>query len=353
MMQAWLRSVARGRSSAQDLDYAQARQAAAAVVEGVATPAQIGALLTALRLKSETPEELRAFVDVLREHILRLPLDPALAARCVDVALTAEGRESFIAGVGANLLCALGGLPLFMHGALPLPPRRGIANHEILAEAGLGPAPDPAAAAEDLARFNIAFADDEMLCPPLRDLRPIRAELGLRTVLHLAARLGNAAGSRQLLLGVPHPAALQRLRSLGAGAGFERLVAVLGNDGSADLPTHKPASVLLFEDGQARMLDLDAQDLGLQAPLRRAPDAAAQRSRLAMVLSGEHYPQVEAERKAVLFNAACRLWLFGRALSLADGYEQALELLQSGRALTLLFKWAKARPAQALPGGAR
>jgi anthranilate phosphoribosyltransferase len=252
MMQAWLRSVARGRSSAQDLPYGEAVQAAVQVVERRASDAQIGALLVALRLKSETPEELRAFVDVLRDRCLRLPLDPALAARSVDVALTAEGRESFIAGVAANILCALGGLPLFMHGALPLPPRRGLSNHEILADAGLAPAASPAEAAEDLARFNIAFADDEMLCPPLAGLRPLRAELGLRTVLHLAARMSNAAGSRQVLLGVPHPAALQRLRSLGAGAGFERLVAVLGNEGGADLPTHKPASVLVFESGEAR-----------------------------------------------------------------------------------------------------
>jgi anthranilate phosphoribosyltransferase len=66
-----------------------------------------------------------------------------------------------------------------------------------------------------------------------------------------------------------------------------------------------------------------------------------QRGRLAQVLGGEASQLVENERRQVLWNTACRLWFFGQALSLGEGLEQAQELLRSGRALTLLMKWAR------------
>lgn len=345
-MKAWLREVARGRTSARDLPAEHAQAAAAELLDGRATDAQVGAFLVALRLKSETAGELRAFVEELRRQTQRIPLAPELAARAVDCALSHEGRDSFMGGLAASLLCSLAGLPMMLHGARPLPPRAGLGTQDVLDALGLPPTAGVEDAGDDLQRFGIAYADDEALCPPLARLRPVREQLGLRTVLHLAGRLCNPAGAQQVLLGLPHPSALERMKALGAGAGYGRLVAVLGNEGSFDLPTHKSAQVLVFEGGASRVLELNAQELGLQAPLRRGLSLEEQRSRLNLVLSGEDYPQIEAERRLVLWNSACYLWLFGRAVSLGEGYEMALELLRSGRGLTQLFKWVKARPAK-------
>jgi anthranilate phosphoribosyltransferase len=343
-MKRWLQELARGKTGARDLSYDEALSAASQLLDGLASEAQMGALLTALRLKSETPEELAAFIQALRQRAQPLALESAPAAKTVAVAGGSEGRESFNASLGASLLCAQAGLPMLLLAAEPLPPREGVGQAALLRSFGLqrGLADEPAQAVEDLQRFNLGLLDSEAWCPALGALRRLRQDLGVRTVLHAAERFLKPLGAAQLLVGVQNAPALERARALGARLGAERVMVVQGLDGSEDLPTHRPAQALLIESGVARSLSLDAAELGLSSPPRRGLSLEEQRGRLAQVLGGEGSQLVEAERRQVLWNTAVRLWAFGRALSLGEGLELAEELLRSGKGLTLLLRWARA-----------
>ncbi len=342
-MKQWLHELARGKTGARDLTFDEAFQAACALLDGDASEAQSGAFLTALRLKSETPDELAAFVLALRLRSSALELSPDLKSKAVAVACGSQGRDSFNASLGASLLCSLAGLPTLLQSCEPLPPRQGIGLAALLRSLNIerGPMDEPIQGMDDLLKLGLAYVDSESWCPVLGRLRRIRQELGVRTVLHSAERFLKPLGCTQLLVGVQNAPALDRVRHLAGRLGAERVVAVQGSDGSDDLPIHRPAQAVLIESGQVRGLTLDAADLGLQGPIKRGLTLEEQRGRLAQVLGGEAGHAVENERKQVLWNTACRLWLFGRALSLGEGLEQAQDLLRSGRGLTLLMKWAR------------
>jgi anthranilate phosphoribosyltransferase len=342
-MKRWLQELARGKTGARDLNFEEANAAAAELLDGGASEAQAGAFLTALRLKSETPDELAAFILALRLRSSRTELDAEWKERAVVVAGGSEGRDSFNASLGASLLCTLAGMKMLLQSCEPLPPLQGVGLGALLRSLGVqrGPADEPLMAMDDLQHLGLGYLDSETWCPVLADLRRLRGELGVRTVLHSAERFLKPLGCKQLLVGVQNAPALERVRTLAGRLGAERVVAVQGLDGSEDLPIHRAAQVVLIENGQARTLTLDAGDLGLQGGLKRGLSLDEQRGRLAQVLGGEASHLVDNERKQVLWNTACRLWFFGQALSLGEGLEQAQELLRSGRGLTLLMKWAR------------
>ena len=341
-----LKLLARGRTGSRDLPYDDAADMAGAILDGTASEAQTAAALTALRLKPETAVELDAFISALRQRTQAVTLPAALRARSVVVAGGPEGRESFNASLGASLLCSLAGMPTLIQGSEPMPPREGSGVSQLLGAFGVqrGATEEPELAASELQRLGIAYLDTESWCPSLGRLRRLRSELGFRTVLHLAERFLQPLGADQLMVGLPHVPALERVRSLAGSLGQTRVVAVVGLDGSEDLPTHKPVQISVLEGGLVRELSLDAADLGLAAQPRRGLSLAQQRACIAAVLGGEAGAEVEVERRQVLWNTACRLWLFGQALSLGEGLEQAQDLLQTGKGLTLLLRWARSQP---------
>ncbi len=217
-MKYWLQELARGKTGAKDLDYEQALEVAGQLLDGHASEAQAGAVLTALRLKSETPDELAAFIQALRLRSsgVALPLD--WQAKTVTVAGGSEGRDSFNASLGASLLCALAGLPMLLQAAEPLPPRQGVGQGALLRSLGVerGPLDEPVQAMDDLQRFGIAYLDTEAWCPALGRLRRVRGELGVRTVLHAAERFLKPLAGTQFLIGVQNAPALERV--MGASA---------------------------------------------------------------------------------------------------------------------------------------
>ena len=340
-MKRWLQELARGKTGARDLAFEEAMEAAAVLLDGGASEAQAGAFLTALRLKSETPDELAAFILALRQRSSAAEMGSDWTG--VVVACGSEGRDSFNASLAASLLCSLAGLPMLLQSCEPLPPRQGVGLGALLRSLGIerGPADEPVQSMDDLQRLGLGYLDSEAWCPALGRLRRLRDELGVRTVLHSAERFLKPLGGSQMLVGVQNAPALDRVKTLAGRLGAERVVAVQGLDGTEDLPIHRVAQVVLIENGFSRSLTLDANDLGLQGSIKRGLSLEEQRGRLAQVLGGEASSLVDNERKQVLWNTACRLWLFGRALSLGEGLEQAQELLRSGRGLTLLMKWAR------------
>lgn len=98
-MQQWIKEVARGKRGARDLTYEEARQAAEAIVTGNASPAQTAALLIAERIKTESPEELFAFTEALRNSSESLSLSRAVKEAVIDFAGPYTGRHSFLATI--------------------------------------------------------------------------------------------------------------------------------------------------------------------------------------------------------------------------------------------------------------
>jgi len=340
----FIKEVGRGKEGARDLTLEEASEAAAMILDGRSSDAQTAAFLMAVRVKGEAPQEISAFAEALRQQTRRISVDPAQLPAVLDCAGPHDGRKGFAATIPVSILCAGVGIPILLHSSPTLPPKLGCSLEDILQAAGYSAPTTPQEVGEDLRRRKVAYYSAEILCPPLARLRRLREDMGVRTLLNTAEKLLNNAGARQMLVGVNHQSAVDRLSAMPLPEGVDRLVIVQGLDGSEDLPVHKvSAAFVMNRDRRSRRHVLDPSTYKLNAELRRDYSAAQQAEIIERVLSGEDHPSIVIERNLVLYNAAFRMWMFGARESLTDGLQEALELLKSGRCLTRYIAWVRRR----------
>ncbi|MGH7442256.1 MAG: anthranilate phosphoribosyltransferase [bacterium] len=341
----FIKEVGRGKNGARDLTVEEALEAAGLVLDGASSEAQTAALLMAIRVKGEAPQEIEAFARALRARTRRVPVDPACLPNLLDCAGPHDGRKGFAATLPVSVLCAAAGIPVLLHASPTLPPKLGSSLEDVLRCAGYSAPADPSETARDLGRRSIAYFSAETFCPPLARLRRLREDIGVRSLFNSAEKLLNAAGARRLLVGVNHGSALERLSAVPLPEGVDRLVIVQGLDGSEDLPVHKVSSAfVLNRERRARRLVMDPGPYKLHAPLRQDYSLTEQAELIERVLSGEDHPALVVERNLVLYNAAFRLWIFGGRETLNEGLQEATELLKSGQCLTRYIAWVRRRP---------
>ncbi|MEK4359266.1 anthranilate phosphoribosyltransferase [Paenibacillus sp. FSL M7-1455] len=334
MMNRWLKEVARGKRGARDLAYEEALQAAEAILEMKATPAQIGAFLIAQRVKEESVEELAAFVEACRKHAARAPLQQG-----IDCAAPYDGRRtSFMSGLAVAFVLAAAGLPATLHGADPLPPKWGVTLPDVLAAAGIPRASLAKSRCIAAAReTGVLVVHAEDWCPPLKSLRPIREELGMRTVLNTAEKFADYGCSAYLTFGVFHSTMFDRIGRLTSRLGYRKGMVVQGSEGSDDLYIHRPTRICRIENGETCLQMIDPETYGLDTPLpERSWTAAEQAAATEQALQNAGHI---AFIHQVLLNGAVRLHLAGRADSIEEGIYACKALLESGRPWALYRRW--------------
>ncbi len=340
-----LKEVGRGKRGARDLGYDEALLASHAILELKATPAQIGAFFIAERIKMESVEEIEAFVAVCRKHAYREPIQQGL-----DCAGPYDGRKkSFYATFPTAFLLAAAGLPITLHGAASLPPKWGITLHDMLKEAGI----DAERLSKDqivqaAAGTGVLYVPTEEWCPPLKALRSIRIELGMRTVLNTAEKLIDFAHSPYLIFGVYHNTVFERMAKLAGNLQYKKALIVQGAEGSEDLFIERPTRTYFVENGESHLSMIDPDAYGLETPLPEVDWTATEQLRVSeSVLQGSGHL---AFVNQVLLNAAVRLQLAEKADSVEEGLYICKALLDSGAAWELYRKWQSAmRSEAALP----
>ncbi|THF82759.1 anthranilate phosphoribosyltransferase [Cohnella fermenti] len=332
-----LKEVARGKRGARDLVLDEALEAAEAILTLQATPAQIGAFFIAERIKMESVDELEAFVRVVRKYATRLPIQEGL-----DCAGPYDGRKSsFYATFPTAFVLAAAGVPVTLHGAPSLPPKWGIGLHDVIRAAGVDPDRLDAEKAALAAReAGVVYIPTEQWCPPLRELRSIREELGMRTILNSAEKLIDFTHSPYLVFGVYHNTVFDRLSRLIIKLGYRKALVIQGAEGSEDLFIDRPTRAYVVDDGQFHLRIYDPETMGLDTPMPEKEWTPAEQAAVAeSVLRGE---ADMAFANQVLFNAAARLELAGRVGSLEEGLYTCKALIDSGAALAVYNSWKNA-----------
>lgn len=338
-MRQWLKEVARGKRGARDLTLEEAREAARLLVNREATPAQIGAFLVAERIKMESADEIQAFVEALRAAA---GTDGTVQDGAgIDCAGPYAGRRhAFHASFAAAFLLAEAGLPVTLHGAKPLPPKFGTTLHGLLQALGIDPD------AVSLERFDraaretgVRYAPAERLCPPLANLRPIREQLGVRTVLNTAEKLVNYGGSPFVALGIFHHTVVKNLSLVLSRIGYRRAAIVQGVEGSEDLFLDRPTSIWLVEGETVERRILDPEDYGMKREVPKpewTDDLQAETA--VQVLKGEA-EGVYAD--FTVLNAAFRMQLTGLVGTMEEGIEKSRQLLASMKPFERFLRWKK------------
>lgn len=312
----------------ESLTQAEAYQTLTEIMEGQATEAQIGALLVALRMKGETPEEVAGFAQAMREHALGVT---CRAGCLVDTCGTGgDGVDTFNISTAAAFVAAGAGVTVAKHGNRAVSSQCGSAD--VLLALGVSIDLGPEQIARCLDEVGIGFLFAPRLHPAMRYAAGPRRELGLRTVFNILGPLTNPAGAKRQLLGTYSGATARLMAEALNNLGAERALVVHGLDGLDEISTTAPTRVFEVQAGAVREFTWTPADFGV--PLARLEDLRggdAQRcaALLRAVLSGEPGPA----RDIVLVNAAAVILVAADSLDRGQALEQAAQSVDSGAAL--------------------
>jgi len=303
--------------SGRGLDAASARAVMDRIMEGEASPAQIGGLIAALRTKGETVDELTGMVESMRAHAtpVRLSID------AVDTCGTGgDGAGTFNISTAAAIVVRGCGIPVAKHGNRASSSQCGSAD---VFEALGVPLDLPARAVEDcLKRCGIGFLFAPTFHPAMRHAAAPRKELGVRTAFNFLGPLANPARVKRQALGVANAATAAKMVQVLSALGHERALVFYSDDGLDELSTVADSHVFELRDGLISEHTVDPGSLGLpRADPADLKGGNAERNAeiIRRVLDGQAGPQ----RDVVLLNAAAGLVAAGRVHDLAPGIELA------------------------------
>lgn len=313
----------------ETLSAAEAEAAFGIVMDGQATPAQIGGMLMAMRTRGETVPELTGVVTALRKRMARVEAPPG----AIDVCGTGgDGAASLNISTAVTFVLAACGVPVAKHGNKALSSRSGGAD--VLTALGIGIEPPPDQLADILRQVGCVFLFAPRHHPALRHAASTRVELGTRTIFNLTGPLANPAGVTRQLMGVYdkkwlYPVA-ETLRDLGSEA-----VWVVHGCGMDELVLEGENDVVSLQNGTIRGFTITAVDAGLSpspASSLKGGDAAYNAAALLALLRGE----TGAYRDTVLLNAAAALVMAGRVQTLPQGVAHAAQMIDDGVAMAVL-----------------
>lgn len=309
----------------------EAATAIGQVMSGEATPAQIAALIIALRAKGETVSEVVGAARTMRALATPVPHSRPLVA---DTAGTGGGRtQTFNISTTAAFVIAAAGLPVAKHGNRSYTSRSGSAC--VLEALGANLELTPAQTGQALDELGIGFLFAPLLHGAMRHAASVRREVGVHTIFNYLGPLTNPAGAQVQLVGVFAPELVPKLAAALSELGTTAALVVHGDGGIDELSISGPSLVAEVRGGTVREYEVTPEQAGLQRqslaalkPGSPADNAAVTRR----VLSGEPGPA----RDIVLLNAAVPLYLAGMASDLREGVALAAQAIDSGAALDRL-----------------
>ena len=309
-----------------------------AIMRGEVSPMLTAAILTGLRVKKETVDEIAGAATVLRECSRKV--DVADRSHLVDIVGTGgDGAHTFNISTTAMFVAAAAGARVAKHGNRSVSSKSGSAD--VLEALGARIELQPQDVARCLDSTGIGFMFAPIHHPAMQQVAPVRRELGVRTLFNILGPLTNPAGAENILMGVFHPdlvgIQVRVLRELGA----KRALVVWGRDGMDELSLGAATLVGELRDGQVREYEVHPEDFGIgMAHTRnlRVDDPAQSRQLLLDVLDGK--PGLPAD--IVALNAGAALYVAEVADSIADGIGRARVAIADGSARARLQAFVRA-----------
>ena len=307
------------------------------IMGGEMSPVMMAALLTGLRVKKETIGEITAAAQVMREFSTKV--DVADRTHLVDIVGTGgDGSHTFNISTCSMFVAAAAGARVSKHGNRSVSSKSGSAD--VLEALGVPMTLSPKAIAQCIAETGIGFMFAPNHHPAMKNVAPVRRELGVRTIFNILGPLTNPADAPNILMGVFHPdlvgiqvRALQRL-------GAEHALVVYGRDGMDEVSLGAATMVGEFRDGAITEYEIHPEDFGLTMASGRSlkvENAAQSKALLLAVLGDEPGPA----RDIVVLNAGVALYAANVAPTMADGVALAREALASGKALARLHQFVE------------
>ena len=302
------------------------------IMNGELSPVMTASIITGLRVKKETIGEISAAAEVMREFSNKVHV--ADRTNLVDIVGTGgDGANTFNMSTCSIFVIAAAGGKVSKHGGRSVSSKSGSAD--AMEALGVNINLSPEQIAQSIAQVGIGFMFAPNHHPAMKNVAPVRKELGVRTIFNILGPLTNPAGAPNILMGVFHEdlvgiqvRALQRL-------GAEHALVVYGRDGLDEISLGASTLVGELKDGVVREYAIHPEDFGIQMVGTRAfrvDNPEQSKAMLMGILQGEEGPA----RDIVCLNAGAALYAANVASSIEDGLQRARAAIDSGAALQKL-----------------
>jgi anthranilate phosphoribosyltransferase len=308
------------------------------IMGGEMSPPMLAALLIGLRVKKETIGEITAAAQVMREFATKVPV--ADRKHLVDIVGTGgDSSHTFNISTCSMFVAAACGARVSKHGNRSVSSKSGSAD--VLEAMGVPLGLKPEAIARSIEETGIGFMFAPNHHPAMKNVAPVRKELGVRTLFNILGPLTNPADAPNILMGVFHPDLVGiQVRSL-QRLGAEHAVVVYGRDGMDEVSLGAATMVGEFKDGQIREYDIHPEDFGLTMASNRALKVETPAQSLALVravLANDAGPA----RDIVTLNAGVALYAANVAANMSEGVAMAREAIANGKAAAKMAQFVEA-----------
>ena len=327
-----LRSLIQKVSTGATLERAEIQQALSIMMSGVATPAQMGAFLMAMRVRGETVNEITGAAELLRSRMTKVSAPDG----AIDIVGTGgDSHGTFNVSTCAALVAAGAGLSVAKHGNRSVSSKSGASD--VLAALGVKLDLSPEEVAGCIRDAGVGFMWAPLHHAAMKHWAPVRGELGIRTIFNVLGPICNPAGVKRQVVGVYALELVEPIAHVLNNLGSDHIWVVHGHDGMDEITTTGATRVAELKGGLVNTFEITPADAGL-LPAKLSDlvggDAEYNAAAIRDVLTGKPGPF----RDIVIFNTAAALIVGGKAASLPEGAELAAAAIANGGAQAALDK---------------
>jgi anthranilate phosphoribosyltransferase len=340
-MQQFIAKIAKGQKTSKDLTWEEAKQAMRLLIEGTASPEQVGGFLVAMRLKTESVTELAAFTAQARQYIPPIPNVAGLPI--IDVPCYAGKQATFHVIVPAAIVAAATGAVILMHGSKGPEDRSGVSP--ILRALRLPTELTSTEIGGELRDQSFAYLDLALYHPPVSRLLELRQQLGVRNLFHPVARMLNPARAGSQVIGLSHPPYFEKTAEALRMLGCRRALVIRGVEGNPELSIASVTRILELRDERITPTTLHPKDAGLALGSHRemAGFSKEQRDQEVELIARLLRNEVQGGPKNwLLLNAATLLYAAGKGPAIGACVALARQAVESGAAARKLAALARA-----------
>ena len=298
------------------------------IMSGDMSPVMMAALITGLRVKKETIGEISAAAEVMREFSTKVEI--ADKTHLVDIVGTGgDGSHTFNISTCSMFVAAAAGAKVSKHGGRSVSSKSGSAD--VLEALGLNINLSPAAIARCVAEQGIGFMFAPNHHPAMKNVAPVRREMGIKTIFNLLGPLTNPASAPNILMGVFHADLVGIQVRVMQRLGAEHAVVVYGRDGMDEVSLGASTLVGELKNGQITEYEIHPEDFGMVMASNRALKVATPEDSKAMLM-GVLNNQPGAPKDIVVLNAGVALYAANVVSTMMDGIGLARQAIESGAA---------------------
>ena len=297
------------------------------IMDGEATPSQLGAFLTGLHLKRETPAEIAGMANVMREKALHVHVDKDVADTC---GTGGDGKNTFNISTAAAFVAASCGIPVAKHGNRAASGSCGSAD--VLEALGVKIDLEPEAVEKCITEVGMGFMFAPVFHPSMKYAGPVRREIGIPTVFNILGPLTNPAKAQYQLLGVGRLELGQSMADVLALLGINHALVVHGEDGIDELTLSGNTTIWEVKSGVVESWSLKISDTSLpHTPLDSITGGTSDENanKMRAIFNGESGPITNV----IALNSGAVLYAANRVETIREGIEMAVEQINNGSAL--------------------